>query len=68
MKQVRWSGIPIALRIFQFVLIHTVKGFNEVNEAEIDAFLELPCFRHDLMNVGNLISSSSASSKLTLYI
>ena len=42
--QVRWSGIPISLRIFQFVVIHTVRGFNIVNEAEIDVFLELSCF------------------------
>ena len=25
-RQVRWSGIPISFRIFQFVVIHTVKG------------------------------------------
>ena len=42
--QVRWSGIPISLRIFQFVVIHTVRGFSIVNEAEIDVFLELSCF------------------------
>ena len=39
-----WSGIPISLRIFQFVVIHKVKGFGIVNEAEIDVFLEFPCF------------------------
>ena len=33
-RQVRWSGIPISLRIFQFVVIHTVKGFGVVSEAE----------------------------------
>ena len=38
----------------QFV-IHIVKGFSIVNEAEIDIFLEFPCFLYDLMNVGNLI-------------
>ena len=37
-KQVRWSGIPISWRIFPFLLIHTVKAFSIVNEAEIDAF------------------------------
>ena len=37
-RQVRWSGGPISLRIFQFVVIHTVKGFSVVNEAEIDFF------------------------------
>ena len=35
------------LRIFQFVVIHTVKGFSIVSEAELDVFLELPCFLHD---------------------
>ena len=43
-RQVRWSGIPIYWRIFQFVVVHTVKGFGIVNEAEIDVFLELSCF------------------------
>ena len=37
-RQVRWSGIPISLRIFQFVVIYTVKGFSIVNEAEVDGF------------------------------
>ena len=44
----------------QFVVIHTVKGFNAVNEAEVDVSLKLPYFLHDSMNVGNLISGSSA--------
>ena len=35
-RQVRWSGIPISLRIFQFVVIHTVEGFGVVNKAEVD--------------------------------
>ena len=52
----------------QFVVIHTVKGFSIVNEAEVDVFLEHLCLPHDLMNVGNLISGSSASSKSSLYI
>ena len=43
-------------------MIHTVKGFHVVNEAEIDVFLEFPCFLYDAVNVGNLISSSSAFS------
>ena len=38
-RQVRWSGIPISLRIFQFIVIHTVKGFGIVNKAEIDVAL-----------------------------
>ena len=43
-RQVRWSGILISLRIFQFIVIHTVKGFSIVNEAEVDVFLEFPFF------------------------
>ena len=39
-----WSGIPITFRIFQYVVIHTVKGFGIVNKAEIDVFLELLAF------------------------
>ena len=46
----------------QFVVIHTVKGFDVVREAEVDAFLEFPCFLYDPVNVGNLISGSSAFS------
>ena len=42
----------------QFVVIHTVKGFGIVNEAEGDVFLELSCFSYDPMDVGNLISGS----------
>ena len=40
----KWSGIPMSLRIFQFVVIHTVKGFSVVHEAELDVFLEFSCF------------------------
>ena len=51
----------------QFVLIHTVKGFSVVNEAEVDVFLEFLYFFNDPTNVGNLISGSSAFSKSSLY-
>ena len=44
-RQVRWSGIPNSWRIFQFGVIHTVKGFGIVNKAEIDIFLELLLFQ-----------------------
>ena len=44
----------------QFVVIHTVQGFGVVNKAEIDVFLELSCFFCDLVDVGNLVSGSSA--------
>ena len=50
----------------QFIMIHTVKGFGIVNKAEIDVFLELSCFFHDLADVGNLISGSSTFSKTSL--
>ena len=52
----------------QFVLIHTVKGFGIVNKAEVDVFLELSCFSYDPVDVGNLISCSSAFSKSRLNI
>ena len=52
----------------QFIVIHTVKGFGIVNNAEIDAFLEFSCFFDELMEVGNLISGSSAFSKTSLNI
>ena len=52
----------------QFVVIHTVKGFGIINEAEVDDFLELSCFFYDPMDVGNLISGSSAFSKSSLNI
>ena len=67
-RQVRWSGIPISLIIFQFVVIHTVKGFGIVNEAEADVFLELSCFLYDPVDFGNLISSTSAFPKSSLNI
>ena len=41
----------------QFIVIHTVKGFDIVNKVEIDVFLELSCFFHDPADVGNLIST-----------
>ena len=50
----------------QFTVIHTVKGFSTVNEAEVDVFLELSCFFYDPMNSGNLISGSSVFSKSSL--
>ena len=50
----------------QFIAIHTVKGFGIVNKAEIDVFLELSCFFDDLTDVCNLISGSSAFSKISL--
>ena len=52
----------------QFVVIHTVKGFSIVHEAEVDIFLEFSCFFYDPADVVNLISGSSAFSKLSLHV
>ena len=52
----------------QFVFIYTVKGFGVVNKAEVNVFLELSCFFDDPVDVGNLISGSSAFSKSSLNI
>ena len=52
----------------QFVVIHTVKNFTIVNEAEVDVFLEFPCFLIYPKDVGNLTSGSSATSKSSLNI
>ena len=63
-RQVRCSGIPISYKDFlQFVVIHIVKGFGVVNKAEVDVFLELSCSFDDPMDVGKLVSGSSAFSK-----
>ena len=51
-----------------FVTIYTAKGFSRVNEAEVDVFLEFSSFFYDPIDVGNLISGSSAFSKSSLYI
>ena len=52
----------------QIVVIHTVKGFGIVNTAEVDVFLELSCFFDDPVDIGNLISDSSAFSKPDEYL
>ena len=49
-------------------MIYTVKDFRVVNDAEVDVFLEFSCFFDDPMDVGNLISGSSAFPKSSLYI
>ena len=52
----------------QFFVVHTARGFDIVNKAEIVVFLELSCFFHDPVDVGNLISGSSAFSQTSLNI
>ena len=68
-RQVRWYDIPISWRIFHSLLWSTQsKAFRIVNEAEVGIFLEFLCFFYNPMDVGNLISGSSAFSKSSLYI
>ena len=59
-----------SVRIFQFVVFHTFKGFSKVNKAEVDLFFWNPFafFFYDETHVGNLISGYSAFSKSSLYI
>ena len=57
--------MSISKNFSRFVLIHTVKGFSIVNEA--DFFFEIPFF-YDPTDVGSLISDSSAFSQSSLYI
>ena len=52
----------------QIVVIHTVKGFRVVSEAEADAFLEFSCFFYDPLNVGNLSSAISVCFESSLNI
>ena len=63
--QVVWYS-HIFLNFPQFIVIHTVKGFGIVNKAEIDVFLELSCFFHDPVDVGNLIVGGFPASSLRL--
>ena len=53
---------------FPQIAVHMVKGFSVLSESEVDVFLEFSCFSYDSVDVGNLISGSSAFSKPTLYI
>ena len=52
----------------QFIVIHTVKGIDIINKAEVVVFLELSCFLYDPMDIGNLISVFSAFLKFSLNI
>ena len=52
----------------QFIVIYRVKGFSIASEAEVDVLLEFSCFFYDPVDVGNLISGSSAFSKFSLNI
>ena len=52
----------------QLIVIHTVKGIDIINKAEVVVFLELSCFLYDPMDIGNLISVFSAFLKFSLNI
>ena len=54
------SKVTYYSQLFKSVVIYTVKGLRVVNEAEVDVFLELSRFFYDPVDVGNLISGSSA--------
>ena len=62
-----WYSHPLQ-NFPQFIVLHTVEGFGIVNKAEIDVFLEPSCFSDDPVDIGNLISGSSAFSKINLNI
>ena len=62
-----WYSHPLK-NFSQFVVIHAVKGFSIVSEAEVDIFLEFFCFFNDPEYVVNLISDSSDFSKSSLNI
>ena len=49
-------------------MIHTVKAFGVINNAEADVFLEMSCCLDDPKDVGNLMSGSSVFSKSSLNI
>ena len=58
----------LSLSEFSTVCCDPNKDFGVVNRAEVDIFLELSCFFDDPMDVGNLVSGSSALSKSSLNI
>ena len=62
------SGILFSKSFLQFVMIHSQRLFSVVNETEVDVFLEFSCFLCDPVNIGNLISGSSAFFKPSLNI
>ena len=65
----RYSGLVfLSLEEFSGVCFDPYKDFNVVNDTEVNVFLEFPCFFYDPVDVGNLISGTSAFSKSSLYI
>ena len=68
----RQGGLVFPPHLFknfpQFVVIHPVKGFSVVSEAEVDVFLEFSCFLYDSMDVGKLISGSPVSKNFPQFV
>ena len=67
-RQVKWSSIPISFRIFHSLLWSTQRLWHSQYTKIDDVFLELSCFFDHPVDVGNLISGSSAFSKTSLNI
>ena len=67
-RQIRWSGIPVSLRIFHSLLWSKSKALVVVSKAEVDVLGEFSCIFSDWTDVGNLISGFSAFSKTSLNI
>ena len=71
-KWVKWSSIPISSKIFQFVVIHTVKGFNVVSEAEVDFFFNILALKteteEELKNLLMKVKDKSEKAGLKLNI
>ena len=75
-RQVKWSGIPISWRIFQFIVIHTGEGFGVVNKAEIDVFLgkrkksqtQLRDFRFHLSSISLKIFDPSCPPHIAVFL
>ena len=66
-RQVRWSGISISKNFPQFVVIHIVKGFSAVSEAEVDVYWNSLAVSmiQQMLAIWSLVP---VSSKLSLYI
>ena len=67
-RQVRWPAIPSFEEFSTVYCDPHSQRLSAVNEAEINVFLEFPCFFYDPVNVGNLISGSSAFSKASIHL
>ena len=55
-------------KIFQFVVIHTVRGFGVLNKVQVNVFLKLSYFFNDSSDVGSVISGFCALSQSSLNI